>query len=208
MAIGKYKLLFQTNSLPRAWTIFESKLLHFVHTREKRKEKRKTLHLFVSSPSTCFIGHPLSTSRTRHSNAFSPLFFLFFHEVASLSGYRINPSPGFDNVETGSWRSSSPPCCNTGYPIEHRSSFPLHNRYLVSHHQPCFLILKSKIVIYLGRRLVHFPNFNINLNRSIDRSSNFQIFIPYSLKLIIKIWIDRSIAQFSNLHSTFLRINY
>lgn len=78
MAIGKYKLLFQTNSLSQAWTIFGSKLLHFVHTREKRKEKRKTLHLFVSSPSTCFIGHPLSTSRTRHSNAFSPLFFSFF----------------------------------------------------------------------------------------------------------------------------------
>lgn len=187
MAIGKYKLLFQTNSLPRAWTIFESKLLHFVHTREKRKEKRKTLHLFVSSPSTCFIGHPLSTSRTRHSNAFSPLFFLFFHEVASLSGYRINPSPGFDNVETGSWRSSSPPCCNTGYPIEHRSSFPLHNRYLVSHHQPCFLILKIVIVYCYpsGKKTRPFSQFQHQFES-----------------------IDRSIIQFSNFHSIFLKINY
>lgn len=136
MVIKKYKFRCYFKRAPRdnIWIEASSFRSHEREgERKERKKKRgKTLHLFVSSRLR-FIGHPLS-SHTRYSNAFSPLFF---HEVASLSGYRINPSPG-DNVETGSWGSSSPPWCNTGYPIEHRSSFPFPDRYLVYPEPRCF----------------------------------------------------------------------
>lgn len=172
----------QTHSPERGQYLNRSFFISF--TREK-KEKRKE-KLFTSS-----FPHRLRVSSATH---YPPLvrdtqtlsllfFFLFFHEVASLSGYRINPSPGFDNVETGSWRSSSPPCCNTGYPIEHRSSFPLHNRYLVSHHQ--FFNSALENCYPSGKKTRPFSQFQHQFES-----------------------IDRSIIQFSNFHSIFLKINY
>lgn len=161
MVIKKYKFRCYFKRAPRdnIWIEASSFRSHEKERERKRKERKKkrgkTLHLFVSSRLR-FIGHPLS-SHTRYSNAFSPLFF---HEVASLSGYRINPSPG-DNVETGSWGSSSPPWCNTGYPIEHRSSFPspIVISSTLSHDVS---ILCWKMFIHLGRRnedsSINFPN--------------------------------------------------
>lgn len=57
MGIRKYKFrCYFKQAPPSLSTIFGSKLPHFVHTRKKKKERKKkrdkTLHLFVSSPST------------------------------------------------------------------------------------------------------------------------------------------------------------
>lgn len=166
-----------SNKLPRACRQYldRSFLISFTRGKKKKKERRKGIRLFTSSfPHRLrFIGHPLSTSHSRYSNAFSPLFF---HEVASLSGYRINPS----SVETGSWRSSSPPWCNTGYPIEHRSSFSL---FLVISSTPRSAMFQfwmcSKIFLSnYGRRFVHyFLKGNL-------------------LSQLTSIWTDRSFARF------------
>lgn len=158
MAIRKYKfrdIVVISNKLPRACRQYldRSFLISFTRGKKKKKERRKGIRLFTSSfPHRLrFIGHPLSTSHSRYSNAFSPLFF---HEVASLSGYRINPSP----VETGSWRSSSPPWCNTGYPIEHRSSFSLFLVISSTLRSAMFQFwMCSKIFLSnYGRRFVHY----------------------------------------------------
>lgn len=83
MAIGKYKLLFQTNSLSRAWTIFGSKLLHFVHERKKKREKKNSSPLRFL---TVYVFHrpPIIHLSYETLKRFLSSFFFFFFTRSPL----------------------------------------------------------------------------------------------------------------------------
>lgn len=124
MAIRKYKfhriIVILNKALPRQYLDLEiSSSFRSQGGREekkKKKERRKD-----SSPSTFHRPPIIHLSY----EILERLLSSFFHEVASLSGYRINPSPGDTTSKPEARRSSSPPWCNTGYPIEHHSSLSL-----------------------------------------------------------------------------------
>lgn len=128
MAIRKYKfhriIVILNKALPRQYLDLEiSSSFRSQGGRErgKKEEERKKKRLFVSSPSTFHRPPIIHLSY----EILERLLSSFFHEVASLSGYRINPSPGDTTSKPEARRSSSPPWCNTGYPIEHHSSLSL-----------------------------------------------------------------------------------
>lgn len=89
MAIRKYKfhriIVILNKALPRQYLDLEiSSSFRSQGGREEKKKKKERKKDSSSPHRLRFIGHPLSTSRTRYSNAFSPLFFtrsLLFRDI-------------------------------------------------------------------------------------------------------------------------------
>lgn len=120
MAIRKYKfhriIVILNKALPRQYLDLEISSSFRSQGGREEKKKKKERRKDSSSPHRLrFIGHPLSTSRTRYSNAFSPLFFtrsLLFRDI----GLTLAPA-----TQRRNRKLEDPP----RYPIEHHSSLSL-----------------------------------------------------------------------------------
>lgn len=177
MAIRKYKfhriIVILNKALPRQYLDLEiSSSFRSQGGREEKKKKKERKKDSSSPHRLRFIGHPLSTSRTRYSNAFSPLFFtrsLLFRDI----GLTLAPA-----TQRRNRKLEDPPRHPGATPIEHHSSLSLF-----SSPSPSTIVTSLSLSLYDSSR-VSILNISLeNIFQSSGEERRFVFFFFFERKL-------------------------